>query len=107
MNSPMRLGVSPVAKTPFKDFTTSGFDANFPHWNLGLCCLFCFSVVPPSLSASEGGTAPVCHIAARPLHPSCLSPPLLLVWMHVSFLTRWLSDFHSLIFCQFWLFFCF
>ena len=30
-----------------------------------------------------------------PLHPSCLSPPLLLVWMTAPSLTPWLSDFHT------------
>ena len=35
------------------------------------------------------------HCSAYPLCPSCLSPPLLLVWMNVSSLTPWLSDFHT------------
>ena len=42
------------------------------------------------------------HRAAH-LHPSCLP-----VWMTVSSLTPWLSNFHTVsIFCQFWLFFIF
>ena len=35
------------------------------------------------------------HLATSPLCPSCLSPPLLLVWMNVSSLTPWLLDFHT------------
>ena len=34
----------------------------------------------------------VCEV---PLHPGCLSPPLLPVWMNVSSLTPWLLDFHT------------
>ena len=39
--------------------------------------------------------------------PCCPTPPLLPVWMSVSSLTPWLSDFHTVWFCQFWLFFVF
>ena len=35
------------------------------------------------------------HVAASPLCPGCPSPPLLLVWMNVSSLSPWLSDFHA------------
>ena len=34
------------------------------------------------------------HITVSPLCSSCTSLPLLLVWMNVSSLTRWLLDFH-------------
>ena len=45
---------------------------------------------------------------ASPLCQGCLSAPLLLVWMNVSFLSPWLSDLMcGSIFCQFWLFFVF
>ena len=45
----------------------------------------------------------ICHLAglarprlaASPLHPGCLSLPLLPVWMNVSSLSPWLSDFHT------------
>ena len=50
-------------------------------------------------------TCPVCSLPSHLVHqlpiccesslPSCLSPPLILVWMHVSSLTPWLSDFHT------------
>ena len=41
------------------------------------------------------------HLIRQPLPrhesspPDCLSPPLLLVWMHVFSLTTWLSDLHT------------
>ena len=41
--------------------------------------------LPPSASC----------LAASPLCPSCRSLPLLLVWMNVSSLSPWLSDFHT------------
>ena len=34
-------------------------------------------------------------LATIPLYPCCLSPPFLLVWMNVSSLTPWLSEFHT------------
>ena len=45
------------------------------------------------------------HLALSPLCPGCPSPPLLPVWMNVSSLFPWLSDFHTVRFCQFWLIF--
>ena len=75
--------------------------------------LFHSPTVPPSLSkcvcgasgSASGCTAcpidsTICHlsgsgrIAASPFHPGCPSPPLLPVWMNVSFLSPWLSYFH-------------
>ena len=35
------------------------------------------------------------RLAASPLHPSCPSLPLLAVWMNVSSLSPWLSDFRT------------
>ena len=37
-----------------------------------------------------------CCLAAHPLCPHCLSPPLLPVWINVSSLTPWLLDFHTI-----------
>ena len=39
--------------------------------------------------------SPSCCLAASPLPSSCPSLPLLQVWMNVSSLTPWLSDFHT------------
>ena len=68
--------------------------------------------VPPSLSMCESGAegsascrtacpvrSTICHVSvsglgnASPVRPSYLSPPLLPVWMNVSFLSPWLLDF--------------
>ena len=45
---------------------------------------------PPCPSRSSS-----CCLAVSPFHPSCPSPPLLLVRMNVSSLTPLLSDFHT------------
>ena len=34
-------------------------------------------------------------LAMSPLHPGCPSPPLLSIWMNVSSLSPWLSNFHT------------
>ena len=82
------------------------------HWSLGLRGLFCSPAVLPGLSMHECGTAgsassrTACRVRSTirhlsgsgrivrsPLCPGCLSPPLLPVWMNVSSLYPWLSDF--------------
>ena len=52
---------------------------------------------PSWLSTHSCGTAhsASCSLAVRPLHPCCLSLPLLPVWMNVSSLTPWLLDFYT------------
>ena len=73
-----------------------------PHCNPGLCSLSCSPVYPPGLSPCECGTAhllcqlPPCCKCSPPSHPCW---PLLLVWINVSSLTPWLSDFHTVRFC--------
>ena len=62
-------------------------------WDCQLCqtsprCVCQTPPCPPSSSSR--------HLAMRPLHPGCLSPYLLLVWMNVSSLTPWLLDFHTI-----------
>ena len=99
-----------------------------PCWSPGLRSLLCSPAIPPGLSMCECGAAgsASCRIACpvhstirhisgshsqvvtSSLHPSCPSPPLLLVWINVSSLSPWLSDFRVVqFFCQFWLFFIF
>ena len=60
------------------------------------CCLA--DQLQPGLSRSTtchlAGSASHC-LAASPFRPGCPSPPLLLVWMNVSSLSPWLSDFHA------------
>ena len=80
------------------------WSASLPHcssqfiyarmWGRGVCyrlhCLSRSSHNPPVSGCSRIATSPVC--------PSCLSPPLLPVWMNVSFfffLSPCLLDFHA------------
>ena len=107
VNSPVRLGISPTAAPTPTSVFSQRFEALFP-WAGTLGCEVCLAlqlflpvylhlnVGPPSTPADFWPT-PVSsrHLATGPLHPGCLSPPLLPVWMTVSSLTPWLSDFHT------------
>ena len=98
MNSPVRLGVSPTAATTPTDFYSQRFWGFISLcWNPGLRSLSRFPVFPPGSSACQCRTACSAshHFAASPLCPSCLSPPLLPVWVNVSSLTPRLLDFHT------------
>ena len=116
-NSPVRLGVSPPATLTSTGVFNQRFEALFPHAG-ALGCAVCFApllFLPVYLFANVGlqglpatslwgvlaaawptpfhnppppGSAS-CHLAVSPFHPSCPSPPLLLVWMNVSSLTPW------------------
>ena len=123
-NFPVRLGVSPaVASTPTGVFNQR-FEALFPHAG-ALGCMVCFTppqfplvylcvnVGPwgPPVTTLWGLPAaawpapfhnPPPHwvhqprrLAVSPLSPGCPSLPLLPVWMNVSSLSPWLSDFHT------------
>ena len=94
MNSPVRLGVSPTNSTP-TSFSVRGFEDLFPRTRT----LGCVGCLAPQLSLPV--YLPMWdYLVCQPLpcHESsphsCLSLPLLLVWMNVSSLTPWLSDFH-------------
>ena len=76
------------------------------HWNPVLLGLSHSPFVPPGLSTCKCGTAGhvsppcppwscSCCFAGSPLCPRCPSLTLLPVWMSVSSLTPWLSDFHT------------
>ena len=95
-NSPVRLGVSPAgASTTTGVFNQRfcGFISPLGPWVVGLSRS---PVVPPSLSACECG--PACsasrHLVESPLCPAAVSA-LIPVWVSVSSLTPWLSDFHT------------
>ena len=127
INSTVRLGVSPATSTPTGFFSQRVWGFISRLWNPGLPGLSHSSVVPYSLAACTYGTtcsASHClawsashHLAMSPLHPSCPSLPLLLVWKNISSLTPWLLDFHTvqysgnsgyflllnLLLCFFWL----
>ena len=103
-DSPVRLGVSPTATIPTGSYSQGFWGFISLHWNPALRSLSCSPVVPPCLSTykcksrppASASPTPVWHyIATCSFCPSCLSPPLLPVWMNDSCLTPWLSDFHE------------
>ena len=104
-NSPVRLGVSPaVASTP-QVFSISGLRLCFPEpgwWSASRSSWFFYAQMWGMGSASDHATTPFVQQSARfcvqpgnrsPVYPSCPSPPLLPVWMNVSPLSPWLSNF--------------
>ena len=96
---------------PPQIITARGFEALFPCTGPLGCAVSLVSqsfllvyahsnVGPPSLLVAALPAPSTNHsLAAGPLHPSYLSLSLLPVWMNVSSLTTWLSDFHT-----FWFF---
>ena len=116
-NCPVRLGVSLTTSTPtcfYRDFEVLFPCAGKP-WLHGLSRS---PVVPPGLSAYKCGTTsstshhlaypvlqlPSCHESSLPYFPF---PPLLPVWINVSSLSPWLSDFHTVHFLLVLVVFCF
>ena len=119
MNSPVRLGVSPAqppASTP-TGVLNQRFEALFPHAG-ALGCVVCFApqlflpvyshvnveLPGPAAAASASCSLPASCSLAGPCPPAtphkssltgCPAPPLLSVWMNVSSLSPWLSDFHT------------
>ena len=119
----MRLGASPTATSTLMGVPNQRSEALFPSWSRGLCGLLRSPTVPPGLCMHDCGAAgstshhlvgsascslacPIhstirhlagsasLHLAGSPLHPGCASLPLLPVWINVSSLSPWLSDFH-------------
>ena len=122
-NSPVRLGVSPTATSTPTGVFNQRFEALFPCTE-ALGCEVCFappSFLPSYLCANVGPQglpaatlwgllaaawpAPFHNPPPRWIHqqlpccesspPCCPSPSLLPVWMNVSSLSPWLSDFHT------------
>ena len=104
MNSPVRLGVSPAAASTPTGVFSQWFEALFPHTGT-LGCVVCHPVHqllprrPAAAFPTQLHNLPPCWVCQPPpccesSPPSCPSPPLLQVWMKVSSLTPWLSDFH-------------
>ena len=121
--SPVRLGVSPAATPTPTGVFNQRFEALFPSARV-LGYLVCFAPLPflpvylcvnvglqglpPTtlwglLAAAWPAHSTIRHLAGSsshslamsPLRPGCLSSlPLLLVWMNVSSLSPWSSDFH-------------
>ena len=118
----MRLGVSSAAAPTPMDVFTQRFEALFPHAG-ALGCSVCFAPCHLSgLSMRKCGAAgsashhlvgsarwslacpirPTVHhisgsgsVFPSPVCPGCPSAPLLPVWMNVSSLSPWLSNFHT------------
>ena len=117
-NSPVRLGGSPATSSP-QVFSVRGFEGFFPHTGT-LGCRVCLApqlfllvyllanVGPPTPPAAASPSLvlqpPPCWESSP---PCCSSLPLLLVWMNVSSLTLWLSDFHTVWFSVSSGYFCF
>ena len=96
VNTPVRPGVSFTTATPTSFYHQRFWSCISPCWNLGLHSLSHFPVVlPTTRKCGTTHPGPRCCLAAHPLHPVCLSLPLLPVWMNASSLTPWLSDFHT------------
>ena len=108
MTSPVRLGVSPAAAPTPTGIFNQRFEALFPRAGaLGYAVSASLPAVRRGLSVREcGATGSVsgqtacplrptlCQSRSRqgnasPLHPGCPSPPLLPVWMNISFLSPW------------------
>ena len=112
MSFPVRLGVSPAATSTSTGVFNQRFEALFPHAgalgtqsillphsssrficvNVGL-----WGLLAAALPALFHNPPPhwVCQLppCCESSLPSCLSPPLLPVWVSVSSLSPWLSDF--------------
>ena len=116
MTSPVRLGVSPAASSTPTGVFNQRFEALFPHAG-ALGCVVCFApqlflpvyshvnveLPGPAAAASASCSLPASCSLAGPCPPAtphkssltgCPAPPLLSVWMNVSSLSPWLSDFH-------------
>ena len=90
MNSPVRLGVSPAAaSTPTDVYSQRFLRFSFPMLEPWVA----WSISLPSCSSQF-----TCTQMWDGQPPPCLLSSLLLlpVWMNVSYLTRWLSDFHTI-----------
>ena len=106
MNPSVKLGVSPTAASTPLVFSISGLRLYFPTlelwvvlsvaWSTSCCLTGQLQLCPPCstichLAGSASRPPPCCESSL----PGFLSPPLLLVWMNVSSLSLWLSDFHT------------
>ena len=117
MNSPVRLGVSPTAASTPTGVFNQWFEALFSHAGTLGCvvCSWVYQLLPHQPAAAL--PTPLHNLSPPWVHqpppclesslPSCPSLLLLRVWMNVSSLSTWSLDFHTVLFCQFWLFFVF
>ena len=86
-------------------FSISGLRLYFPTLELWVVCSVARStscclarqlqLCPPCSTIRHLVGSASRHLASSPLCPGCPSPHLLPVWMNVSSLSPWLSDFHT------------
>ena len=107
MTSPVRLGVSPAAAPTPTGVFTQWSEALFPPalepWVTrsasfpAVCPVYlCVNVGLQGLLVVRLPALFIPHSAIlSPLSPSCQSLPLLPVWVNVSCLSPWLSNFHT------------
>ena len=92
---PCEAGRISCCRNPHRCFQSEALRLYFPI----LEPLVAWSISLPSCSSQficiQMWDLPVHSLAASPLCPGCLYPPLLPVWMNVSSLTSWLLDFHT------------
>ena len=101
-NSPMSLGVSSAATSTPTGVFNQWFRLYFPTLELWvaltgtLTCHLVHQLLPcwpaATLPIPLHNPPPPCHESSL---PGCPSPTLLPVWMNVSSLSPWLSDFHT------------
>ena len=114
MDSPVKLAVSPAAKTPIEFYNQRFWVFSFLYWNPGFCGLSHFPVVSLGLSAQNVGLPG--PVPASPTRSAAL-PSFLFDWLPFSLSSTGLDECFfnslvvrvpcSLIFWPFWLFFCF
>ena len=96
-NSPVRLGVSPTAASTSTGVFSQRFEAFFPRTRTLGCMVYratqLFLLV--YLHKNVGTPSPPATAFRESSPPGCPSAPLLPVWMNVSSLAPWLSDFHT------------
>ena len=96
MNSPVRLGVSPAASPATTGVYSQRFEALFPRWSPGLwACLAPQLFLPVYLHMNVGPPGLPATVLPRLLSTwlPVSAPPT--IWVSVSSLTPWLSDFHT------------
>ena len=103
--SPVRLGVSPAAASTSTGIFSRWFEALFPCAGTLGCAVFHLvhqllprwpaAALPTRLHNPPPRWVRQPQLCRESSPPGCPSPPLLLVWMNVSSVSPWLSDFHT------------
>ena len=94
----------PKVKNKEKLLTATSFEALFCTGTLGCTVCLTLQLLPLVLptckcrkaSCRHAARSSSCQLAAHALCPGCQSPPPLPIWMNVSSLSPWSSDFHTI-----------